>query len=72
MGLIWDGRSMLELTVSARHRNRLHGLCGNFNGNPKDDFTDPKGKEISTALEFAEIWKLGEGGRFCSQRPPKV
>lgn len=35
------------------------GLCGNFNGNQKDDFTTPQGgPAASRATTFADSWKV--------------
>ena len=70
--IVWDGRSMLEITADPRHRNRLNGLCGNFNGQTNDDFTDGKGAHVNSAVDFANFWRLGQNDRFCSVKPPKV
>jgi len=35
------------------------GLCGNFNGNQKDDFTTPQGgPPASRPTVFADSWKV--------------
>lgn len=34
-------------------------MCGNFNGDPKDDFMGKDGVLYSTAIEFARSWQHG-------------
>lgn len=31
--VLWNGKSFLEVTVPASYKNKLCGLCGNFNSN---------------------------------------
>ena len=70
--IVWDGRSMLEITAEPKHRNQLSGLCGNFNGQTDDDFVNGStGARVTDAITFANSYKLG-GERFCSVRPAKV
>lgn len=41
------------------------GLCGNFNGNPNDEFHTPSGAVVSTPQEFGTAWKV-PGNYSCS------
>lgn len=34
-------------------------MCGNFNGNPDDDFMGKNNQIFETALEFAKSWQRG-------------
>ena len=36
--LLWDGVSFLELTVPPKFRERMCGLCGNYDGDKANDF----------------------------------
>ncbi|KAJ8384467.1 hypothetical protein AAFF_G00204880 [Aldrovandia affinis] len=62
----YDWNSKLYIMVPSSYFRALGGLCGNYNGNRQDEFTDPKGKKISTVLEFAKSWKVKDGDVFCN------
>ena len=66
--LLWDGVSFLEMTVPPKYRNRLCGLCGNFNGDPSDDFFGRKKHQYGTGQQFGASWRVG-GYRACSIQP---
>ncbi|XP_039866517.1 alpha-tectorin-like [Simochromis diagramma] len=41
------------------------GLCGNFNGNPNDDFHTPSGTIVTSPDEFGRAWKV-PGNYTCN------
>ena len=57
----WDGLYRAEITVSTSWRGRLCGLCGNYNGDPNDDFQTPDGSIESSSNAFGFSWVLGNG-----------
>ncbi|KPP59551.1 hypothetical protein Z043_122517, partial [Scleropages formosus] len=59
----WDMK--LYITAPSSYFRSLGGLCGNYNGDRQDDFTDLKGTKISTVIEFAKSWKVKDGDLFC-------
>lgn len=62
----WDGTSVyIELAPS--YANKTCGLCGNFNGNPKDDFTSSQGEMVASSKTFANSWKRLRLGEVCSK-----
>lgn len=40
-------------------KGKVCGLCGNFNGNLKDDFMLKSGRFVLFVCEFGEYWFLG-------------
>ncbi|XP_052248669.1 mucin-5AC-like isoform X9 [Dreissena polymorpha] len=57
--LEWDKGTQLYLKLSTEHKGQVVGLCGNFNGNQKDDFTTPQGGPPATRpTAFADSWKV--------------
>lgn len=40
----WDGNSFVQVSVPAKYKGRLCGLCGNFNSMSRDDLTTRKGR----------------------------
>lgn len=47
----------LSITMGPRLQNKVCGLCGNFNGDPTDDYITSRGKPALSALELAQSWK---------------
>lgn len=39
-------------------RGKTCGLCGNFNGNPNDEFHTPSGMTVNTPQAFGASWKV--------------
>ncbi|XP_056652070.1 IgGFc-binding protein [Monodelphis domestica] len=60
----WD--SQLGVTLPSRFQNEVCGLCGNYNGDPSDDFLTPDETQAANAVEFGQSWKLDDGDQFCS------
>uniref|UniRef100_H2RJX0 Fc gamma binding protein n=1 Tax=Takifugu rubripes TaxID=31033 RepID=H2RJX0_TAKRU len=52
----WNNRLLVSLTDS--YAGKTCGLCGNFNGNPNDDFTTPSGTQANGAVAFGSSWKV--------------
>ena len=52
----WDGLYRVEVTVSTSWRESLCGLCGNYNGDPDDDFISPYGLIEPSPNTFAVSW----------------
>ena len=59
--------SFLELTVPARMAGQMCGLCGNFNGDRRDDLIGRHGNLLESGQEFGNSWRVG-GKRACSVR----
>lgn len=47
----------VRVTVPGNYYQQLCGLCGNYNGNPKDDFQKPDGSQAGSANEFGNSWE---------------
>lgn len=59
----WD--SQLALSLPARFRDQVYGLCGNYNGDPTDDFLTPDWEQASNVVDFAKSWKLDDEDSLC-------
>ncbi|XP_044754389.1 BMP-binding endothelial regulator protein isoform X1 [Coccinella septempunctata] len=59
--ILWSGKSFLEVSVPARFKNKLCGLCGNFNSNAQDDFRMKKGRiaKDNEVQSFGASWCIG-------------
>ncbi|CAB3377127.1 Hypothetical predicted protein [Cloeon dipterum] len=51
-------QAAIMIQPSALLRNRLCGICGNYNGQIEDDFSSPRGIVMQGADEFGQSWRL--------------
>uniref|UniRef100_A0AAY4DW95 Tectorin alpha n=1 Tax=Denticeps clupeoides TaxID=299321 RepID=A0AAY4DW95_9TELE len=57
----------LSITMGPRLQNKVCGLCGNFNGDPTDDYITSRGKPAVSALELAQSWKTNGMQNSCDE-----
>ncbi|KRX40114.1 BMP-binding endothelial regulator protein [Trichinella murrelli] len=57
--IVWDGNSYIDATVSVKYKDRLCGLCGNYNHDKKDDFITRSGFLVNSAQRFGRSWRFG-------------
>lgn len=67
LSIEWDGNNYLQVTVPSSYKNRMCGLCGNYNGWTRDDLTSRDGVNHTEAWRFANSWKVG-GPKACSRK----
>lgn len=69
----------VTVTVPGNYRDKVCGLCGNFNGNQKDDFQMPNHRLTNNVNQFGKSWMInipnvrcGNGceGNNCPDCPP--
>ncbi|XP_026171872.1 alpha-tectorin [Mastacembelus armatus] len=65
LSVTYDGWSTVSVSVPSNYSGKTCGLCGNFNGNPHDDFRIPSGTIVTTPDEFGTAWKAA-GNYSCS------
>ncbi|PIO28123.1 hypothetical protein AB205_0063710, partial [Aquarana catesbeiana] len=53
------------VTVPGNYKNQLGGLCGNYNGDKKDDFQLPNKNVVTDATVFGASWKVQIPGVTC-------
>ncbi|TNM84474.1 hypothetical protein fugu_008652, partial [Takifugu bimaculatus] len=59
--------STLSIAMGQRLQNKVCGLCGNFNGDPSDDYITSRGKPAVSALELAQSWKTNGMQNSCDE-----
>ncbi|XP_043359545.1 LOW QUALITY PROTEIN: zonadhesin [Dermochelys coriacea] len=64
----YDGTHFAEVRVNQQYRGALCGLCGDYNGDPRDDFRTPAGGVASSAGDFGDSWGIGN----CTPASPPV
>ncbi|XP_022091528.1 sushi, von Willebrand factor type A, EGF and pentraxin domain-containing protein 1-like [Acanthaster planci] len=65
----WSQLGAIQVTAPGTYAGQLCGLCGNMNGNRKDDRTTRQFLPARSAREFTHSWKV-DGYRYCTV--PKV
>ncbi|KAM9424442.1 alpha-tectorin-like isoform 1-T2 [Pholidichthys leucotaenia] len=65
LSVTYDGRTTVSIIVPPNYRGETCGLCGNFNGNPNDDFLTPSGMTVASPNMFGTAWKV-PGNYTCS------
>uniref|UniRef100_A0A4W3GVP4 Tectorin alpha n=1 Tax=Callorhinchus milii TaxID=7868 RepID=A0A4W3GVP4_CALMI len=63
----YNGFNLLSITMGERLRNKVCGLCGNFNGNPHDDDLTSLGKSAQNVIELAKSWKTNGMQHSCDE-----
>ncbi|XP_060891509.1 mucin-5AC-like [Labrus mixtus] len=56
--LIWNKKTTLMIKLSSTFKGKVCGLCGNYDGNIKNDFTTRNKEVVVEALEFGNSWKV--------------
>ena len=51
---------------------QVFGLCGDFDGNQRNDFTTPQGGPTAIPTNFADSWKVGYTCRMFKPYKPNV
>lgn len=54
----FDWGSRVTVSLPSTYRNAVCGLCGNYNGNPKDDLTMRNGQKASSGDKLGESWQV--------------
>ncbi|XP_075764391.1 zonadhesin [Pelodiscus sinensis] len=64
----YDGNHYAEVRVSSQYWSSLCGLCGDYDGDPNNDFQTPMGDAVSSAGDFGDSWSVGN----CTSSSPSV
>lgn len=59
----WDEGTRVYIKVGYKWRDKVNGLCGNYNNNAMDDMKTPSHTMASNVLAFIHSWKAQE---FCA------
>ncbi|XP_035379605.1 mucin-2 [Electrophorus electricus] len=57
LAVLWDRKTTVRIILQPQHMGEVCGLCGNYNGNGKDDFTTQGQLQVSDIMEFVNSWK---------------
>ncbi|CAJ0928313.1 unnamed protein product [Ranitomeya imitator] len=61
---VWfDGNQRVQVTIPGYYSGKVCGLCGNFNGNPADDFLNPDGVLEPDSYSLGNSWQVDNDTR---------
>ncbi|XP_018422829.1 PREDICTED: mucin-5B-like [Nanorana parkeri] len=56
--LVWDKMTSISIHLNRSYQGKVCGLCGNFDGNRKNDFTTRSQCLVEDVKEFRDSWKI--------------
>uniref|UniRef100_A0AAQ5X438 Zonadhesin, like n=2 Tax=Amphiprion ocellaris TaxID=80972 RepID=A0AAQ5X438_AMPOC len=56
----WNGDHYAQITVPSSYYDQMCGLCGDYDGNPGNDFTKPDGTLVGNVNDFGNSWQTDE------------
>nr|XP_040018790.1 mucin-5B-like [Gasterosteus aculeatus aculeatus] len=56
--LIWNKKTTLRIKLRPTFKGKICGLCGNYDGNIKNDFTTRNKEVVVEAFDFGNSWKV--------------
>ncbi|XP_019212039.1 zonadhesin [Oreochromis niloticus] len=62
----YDGNTFMDIKVIEDYQNKLCGLCGNYDGDTKDDFRKPDGSLAENTNDFGHSWNMNPE---CNKKP---
>ncbi|XP_053319676.1 mucin-19-like [Spea bombifrons] len=69
VSVIWDGNTRISVLLDPHWSGKVCGLCGNNNGDLKDDFKARDGSVVVETLKFGNSWKVDP---FCLDTETQV
>ncbi|KAJ1132104.1 hypothetical protein NDU88_010434 [Pleurodeles waltl] len=61
----YNGVNTLMVQVGPQYQNRLRGMCGNYNGDGRDDKLKPDGTMARNDTEFGNSWRADISSPGC-------
>lgn len=60
----------VRVTIPGNYYQQMCGLCGDYNGDPKDDFQKPDGSQATNPSDFGNSWEEAVPDSPCAPVPP--
>ncbi|XP_010003369.1 PREDICTED: IgGFc-binding protein-like, partial [Chaetura pelagica] len=63
--VLYDWADHVVVTLPRTFSGKVCGLCGNSNGDPRDDALKPDGQLVQDLVELGQSWKVANESRCC-------
>ncbi|XP_077431132.1 IgGFc-binding protein-like isoform X2 [Vanacampus margaritifer] len=65
--VLFDWNTTILITLDPNYKEIVYGLCGNFNGDPQDDFAIHLDgfPPVNTSVELARAYRVFDGDKNC-------
>ncbi|XP_078524644.1 IgGFc-binding protein-like [Lissotriton helveticus] len=63
LSISFDGKEYAEIVLPSTYRSQVRGLCGNYDGNSKNDYMQPDGTVVTSLNAFGNSWRVKEQSR---------
>ncbi|XP_053165007.1 zonadhesin-like [Hemicordylus capensis] len=67
----FDGDHQVEVTLPSAYKGQVCGMCGNYNGNPADDFENPRGEVEPDSTSLGNSWLVSNHSSCSSGHGPE-
>nr|XP_033818986.1 IgGFc-binding protein-like isoform X2 [Geotrypetes seraphini] len=64
--VLFDTKYYVQIKVPSTYKGQMCGLCGNYNGDKKDELLLPTGQVTKDVVKFGASWKAGINGIACT------
>ncbi|KAM9852278.1 IgGFc-binding protein-like isoform 2-T2 [Aulostomus maculatus] len=61
----FDWSTLVMISISSSYYGNVNGLCGNYNGNNKDEMLNSGGNTTLNVTDWAGTWSINDGDPFC-------
>lgn len=62
----FDGDHQVEVSLLSTYKGEVCGMCGNYNGDPSDDFLNPDGEPEPDSTSLGNSWQVANLSRFVT------
>ncbi|XP_030044013.1 zonadhesin [Microcaecilia unicolor] len=63
LSVSFDGKEHSEIVLPSTYQAHVRGLCGNYDGNKRNDYQKPDGNVVNSLNAFGDSWRVKGKGR---------
>ncbi|XP_064455887.1 hemocytin-like isoform X2 [Ornithodoros turicata] len=63
--IMWNGADLVQVSAKDELKGSLCGLCGQYDGDPTNDFVNKHGRQVTSRTAFIDSWKMDDLGDEC-------
>lgn len=67
----FDGDHRVDVSLPSTYEGEVCGMCGNYNGDPSDDFLNPHGEREPDSTSLGNSWQVANLTRSVADTPER-